>query len=383
MVYPITKKSFTIDRADVYVTRHYEVQKPPYSLCLEFDARVAITKQLYGQTSQPANQSWPLDSANGQVPGNILVAARNRSYNKLVSKLGDASSLGATLTAERRETWGMLVTLITRALSAARNIKKLNFSAAARDLGLPYRERTRVRKYQVVLRKKKDGSHVKRIVRIKETYFDWGTGRMRLKTLANGWLMYSYGIKPFMGDMYNCMDVLQMPFPYSRIYGANTQSSTRLDVYKPPSSFPGSLLRDLKVSVRQSIEVRVQNPNLWLANRMGLVNPLQWLNEAIPFSFVVDWFSNLSDVIASLTDFVGLETQKPCTNLKAVFIEDLVGSNPYNPPTDRNWRSVRTTIYTSRVRAIYPPVLKFQYERFQWQRGLNAISLLIGFLRSR
>lgn len=125
--------------------------------------------------------------------------------------------------------------------------------------------------------------------------------------------------------------------------------------------------------------VKVTNHDLWLANQLGLVNPLQFVNEAIPFSFVVDWASNWSSVINSLTDFVGLSLTQSSTSSKIALTERYVTFN--NPPYNPNYGEYsRDFLLFSRDAGITKPTFQFRYERFSWQRALNAISLLVGFL---
>lgn len=107
---------------------------------------------------------------------------------------------------------------------------------------------------------------------------------------------------------------------------------------------------------------------------MGLINPVQWMNEAIPFSFVVDWFSNLSQIISQMTDFVGLDVLDPCTVCVAVGTEERV------PLQTTTWPYKKEQTQFERTLSIPTAKLVFAYERFEWRRGLNAISLLVGFL---
>lgn len=97
-------------------------------------------------------------------------------------------------------------------------------------------------------------------------------------------------------------------------------------------------------------------------------------------SFVVDWFSNLSAVVSSFTDFVGLKVEKPCVNYYCYADEYFWTNNPWDPPVDQPRASRRLSRYTRRTLGLVLPKLTFSYERFQWQRGLNAISLLVGLL---
>lgn len=352
-----------------------EKQRRPYNLFCAMQNELVYFTRNDGtlKTLYPGLVS-NFDAEAGNA--SIKTEVENLSYKRMVDSLGDASSLGATLTAERRETWNTVVGLVTRCLSAARNIKKLKFADAARELGIPYHERTVVRR----VRTPGTRNHYRKV---RQQRFSFGDGRERVKSAANGWLMYSYGVKPLAQDIYNAMDLLQRPFPWTRIKGSGTRKSSRT---VRSASGPSGRISNVRTwtaitSVSQSVEVAVDNPNLWLMNRLGLVNPAQWILEGIPLSFVVDWFSNLSDVISSMTDFVGLVTQRPCYNYRNVRVYDFWSLNYLDQyvEQDYSWTNVRYGRLTTNLGV---PKLRFAYERFSWQRGLNAISLLVGMLKS-
>jgi hypothetical protein len=172
-------------------------------------------------------------------------------------------------------------------------------------------------------------------------------------------------VKPLVGDIYNGMDVLTREVPWTRIKASGSASST---------STNGSSSLSTKTSVRLQVNVRVANPNLWLANQLGLINPVQWINEGIPFSFVIDWFSNLSQIIMQMTDLVGLEIERPVNTSKSVATRSVYDSYLGASSNQRTIILRGSTIPTAKLR--------FAYERFQWQRGANAISLLVGLARA-
>jgi hypothetical protein len=58
--------------------------------------------------------------------------------------------------------------------------------------------------------------------------------------------------------------------------------------------------------VTYSAGVDIANPNLWLANRMGVINPAVVAWDLVPWSFVVNMFVNVNAVLGSFTDLVGL-----------------------------------------------------------------------------
>jgi hypothetical protein len=290
---------------------------------------------------------------------------------KFVNHLGDSSSFGATLTAELKQTWGTVNGGIVQALAAAKAVASGKLGKAAKILGFhPPTEWVSAKTRRVnKTALNRDG---KRTVVKKPGYHAWRMpdGKMVAQNAAGRWLWYSYGVKPLVSDIYNGMDILTRDLPFHRVTGKGYGSSAR----NGPRTFYKEKL-SAKSSVRISAFVRVANPNLWLANQLGLINPIQWINEAIPFSFVIDWFSNLSQIIMQMTDFIGLEIARPVTTYKHVGEISLT----YPEYGQLTCRSQAT--YFNRTLSVPSAKLRFAYERFQWQRGANAISLLVGFLK--
>lgn len=339
----------------------------PYDLVTAYS--LTIFKVYFGNTDADS-WSWSASETTSAVD------AENLARKRFVSKMGDASQWGSTLTSERVKTFSSLVDIVTRAGLAARQIRRMEFLMAANTLGLPYNE-TRIKRsiQRKVYVSRKNGLG-RRLVRKRhytyQTRFSFGTGRDYAKNSANGWLMYSYGVKPLMDDIYNSADILQRPLEERRVKSSGyAGSSLRLDMSE------AWLTRSWNVKVNCSAYVRVSNPNLWLANQLGLVNTVQMVNEGIPFSFVVDWFSNLSQMIQQMTDFVGIEVISPCKTTIAYGKEAFL----YKPPHDKynvSWSKEHT--YVTRSLSLPVAKLRFSPERFELQRGLNAISLLVGFL---
>lgn len=52
--------------------------------------------------------------------------------------------------------------------------------------------------------------------------------------------------------------------------------------------------------------IRIDNPNLWLANRLGLLNPFVVAWDLVPWSFLVNMVTNMGEVLGSLTDLAGI-----------------------------------------------------------------------------
>lgn len=335
-----------------YIQSGY-AQAKPFNLDLPYD--VMIARSIDAPAGSDTWSVFP-DSFGD------LVLATNKARAKFVNGLGETSQLGSTLSTELKASWATVSGGITNALLAANQVRRGRLTDAAKTLGFS----PPVVKKVVRLRSRTGSKRVRKVFR---EYYRMPDGREVAKSLANKWLWYSYGVKPLLSDMHNAMDVLVRHVPMAKVVGFG---SNKTDYYI------GGFYQtryEVKASVRISAWVRVTNPNLWLANQLGLINPVQMVNEGIRLSFVVDWFSNLSQIINQLTDFVGLEITRPVTSSKHIIIQ-----KEYHPDYGIPMTKMRTDF---KRRLIVPDArLVFAYERPNWQRGLNAISLLIGVLKT-
>lgn len=365
MVAPLTQKVTFFHDSESH--QHYSygvVQKPPYNI-----ATGCYIERNWGTGTDGRSWNW----GPGAIPGSIEQRVTNAAYAGFVNQLGETSSFGATLTAELKETLGMVTSTVIKLATAANKIKRLDFRGAAQTLGLPYSERTISKSHRRRVRgpggKRKFKTWVTR-----RRVFTLPSGREVQKTLASGWLMWSYGVKPLASDIYNGLDALQRPWHENRRIRAFRREAFNFASTAYEWGYAKYRTKSGTVRIGVGAIVSVENPWTFLANQMGLTNPVQWALEAIPFSFVVDWFSNLSQVVMSFTDFVGLKISSPWTCKLYECKETQTSQNPY----DFTWSKSKAIF--QRILEIAPPKLVFAYERFEVARALNAISLLIGFL---
>lgn len=356
-------------------------QPPPYNVVTPY--RVDVFKTLAGDEDATTWSFGPPPATMPPALNRAYVAAKNRAYEKWVGKAkSDAASFGATLTAERRDTWAMFVTTVTRALRAAKAVKALQFGRAASILGVPYKETTRRKRvghrteirYDRRMRRKRP---MRVPVYQKKTYMQFGSRREMLKSIAGGWLLWSYGVKPLAQDCYAAMEVLTAQVEQSKVRA----SAKAGGVFYQVKSLDGT---EMKWSGRFGIvckgTIEIENHDLYLMAQLGLTNPAQWLLEGIPFSFVVDWFSNLSTVVNSMSELGGLKITDASTSERFELDDRYFIASP---PKVAGLRYAKSRFTQRRTPGLIGPRLQFAWERFSWQRGANAISLLVGFLPKR
>ena len=130
------------------------------------------------------------------------------------------------------------------------------------------------------------------------------------QALASQVLEVEFGWKPLFDDLRACMDtVCQDGIPPTYVAGRhkemiNVAAVPKFSIYGWTSdAYLGS------ISSTIAADVFITNPNLWLLNRLGLINPVGVLWDAIPWSFLVGAFVNVNAMISSLTNEVGLSVR--------------------------------------------------------------------------
>lgn len=201
----------------------------------------------------------------GAYPAYEFTSANyNEVYSKFVGKLhrGDAS-LGVTMAS-----WGQSSRMITGRLGQISNI----FTDVGRRV---QNQRSRGRRYGA-------------------------------RPLANDFLEGEFGWIPLLNDIRAVISTVfgndAIPPQWCRAsstYPANKSEET-LGFPNNYYTFSGS--GRLTISAK----VEIANPNIWVLNRLGLINPLTVAWDLVPWSFVVNMFANVNQIIGGLSDTVGL-----------------------------------------------------------------------------
>lgn len=123
---------------------------------------------------------------------------------------------------------------------------------------------------------------------------------------ANLFLEGIFGWMPLMQDIINTAKTLTGDnFPAGYISG-----SGRSVVAVPTMDrSPGTLIvtgGSIQLRSKYTAQVSVQNPNVWLANQLGLLNPAVVAWDLIPWSWVVGMFVNVQSILESFTALYGL-----------------------------------------------------------------------------
>jgi len=233
--------------------------------------------QYYSQSIHRAVPvDFYLDFALG-VPG--ADDAYAKSVNQALDRMSaNHAGIGADL-GQARQTINELSDMVSRLARALLELKRGNILAAARALANLTGRRINLRSLQ--------------------------------KSLADLWLEYSYGIKPFLSDLYELQQVVHSDLRKDLIVRGSSTVRAENSAFNPGFEYGGNILTDKtfsKLSYRTVAIGQVVNPLLYKLNSAGLANPLSIAWELCPWSFVVDWFVPIGETLQCATAGLGLQS---------------------------------------------------------------------------
>lgn len=375
--------------------RYYKTgfrQKKPYNLNLAYQTwNVRTTSVVPGYTTptwcNPNSGTSGIGAAGCTAYSHVNGFAQNTAYtaaNDLISTLTNSArerfigtmkgnaGIGISL-AEGRRTMGMLEKRLFQVYDFTRAIRKGRISHAAEILG--------VRSHPSYHRLVKDMSVRGQLRRnaVKNRILASGKYRRRLitegdKAFADLFLEFHFGWEPIVNDIYGTIDVLQRDIPSGNVTG-RSKGSLMADVIKTTNGLSVyTSTHNVNVSVCVGAKVSISNPNLALANQLGLINPAAVLWAVIPWSFLIDWFVNVGAFLESFTDTAGYKIEDPFTS---IFSSDVMTHSLWYG-TQFAYSYKMTSWSANRVLALPGVILK---TRDSWKlspaRALTAVSLLI------
>lgn len=132
------------------------------------------------------------------------------------------------------------------------------------------------------------------------------------KKIADSYLEVIFGWQPLISDIKAACDTVIQGADKLEFVRASAQTEyewktlkERPRWYKESADYHGT------VRCVAAAGIRITNPNRWLAERAGLINPAAVAWDVVPFSFLVNMVSNVGALVNSITDFAGLSFEQP------------------------------------------------------------------------
>lgn len=186
----------------------------------------------------------------------------------------------------------------------------------------------------------------------------------RPKELSDKWLEYIFGYVPLYNDVKAIADeIIQHAIPPIWVRAQSTSYGT-----EPWYGDWG--MKAIKHRHIRSGAVRIENPNLWLAERAGLINlgVVAW--DIVPWSFAINMFVNINQLIQSLSDFVGLSFVDYSDTIYVQY-DSFVQKLPYGSGRYRGIDMRRTPGPSP----VSPRTLSFRLPELDFEKFITAASL--------
>lgn len=289
--------------------------------------------------------------------GQAVVYARNKAYASLVQQVKGDSAEFLTAVLESQKAADMILTGIVRLAVAWTALRKGQFKRFLRYLGLR--------------RKRK---HV-------------GLVRNRAADAGSLWLEYWMGWAPTANDLVTGLKILngsQLPdsVPF-RARGSYTLGAKNFEFRDTAYDWWRDSRESASVKVLYTGRSVLVNPNLALLAKLGLVNPITSVVQIMPWSWMVNWFVNLEQVLNAYSDLYGYEMYDT-TSTAFVRIQH-VAEGHFKPtllPARRSWHARYEGIGVRRDLGIPKPKLAWNFHsRLSITRAATALSLLVQSFR--
>lgn len=183
-----------------------------------------------------------------------------------------------------------------------------------------------------------------------------------------------FGWAPLLQDWKNALGVLADPWAPSWVAVSTKGDGQWVETGRPDDYTLFSSRVSYHVKCTFATKVSVTNPNLWIANRLGLINPLAVAWDAVPWSFLVSMVSNLSQIMNSATDFCGLTlTDSSETSLLRVIENyEINSAYPFWPGSSAGASGVRGQLIRDRTLGGVPPYSPY-FRAPNWDLGGASI----------
>lgn len=298
----------------------------------------------HGTSASPQSTSVRFTNATAQ-------GTYNRAYEKFKSKVYTEAAM-LTAIRERQATFDMLAARLGQLVKGSRCLRKGDFRGFLKAFKITPKPVHKTKRWS------------------------------KPSEFSSLWLEYWMGWAPTVGDVYNALDFLGKPIPTSTVR-AGSRSPYNGFIKRKDGAATASSRWEGSYKVWIQGQVIVTNPTLFTLNGLGLLNPAQTLWETTPFSWFVDWFTNVGAVLGQLTDWVGLRLENTFVSVKTEATASWIctrADSIFGPGVPSTLYRVRDFAKFTRNKVNTLPYVKPVFRLpngLSLSRGATAIALLI------
>lgn len=273
------------------------------------------------------------------------------AQNAFIEKASQFATNLVDLFRTRKETIDMVTSKVRSLALAYRNVKRGRWRDVCEILGISYKKPTR-----------KNRSNP-----------------------PQAWLEYTYGWSPLIGSVYQ---MINKPFPEPYLEIRETVQK-EIGFTLTSTRTAGVLKNDFVTGTYKAVcrgTIVADDAALAAASSYGITNPGLAVWEALPYSFVVDWFLPVGDYLTSLTAFQGISVKSSSVSFTWDFKvtgTSTMDKNHSSKPRDMGIIS-GSTRYRGCDRIVTVPTFTFKPSNgLSLNRFASALSLLAGEMGRR
>jgi hypothetical protein len=305
MASPITGpfgESADVDTINKYFYVRWSRQRKPYNVVLPYDLRdcdVIGDSGTWNKVRPSTVASWLFGYLGSGIP-----QVDNIAYSKLIGKLhGTHADFGIVL-GEHHSARKMITARTQTLVTIAKFLQTRNGPGLYHYLRAQPRTRPP-----------------------KSFKVDIPTASAKgAKGIAGLWLEWSWGWRPAYEDIVNALNTLVEPVLVDYVRSRHTArfSLRAEDAYSPRTgtgfgefyTSRSSRVYNFDYTVANGCRFSVTNPNVALASRLGVLNLPKVLWSVTAFSFLVDKYVNIGQLLGSVTDLSGYQMMSTWTSRK-------------------------------------------------------------------
>lgn len=292
---------------------------------------------------------------------NILESeAHDKAENRLIDKISQLkqANLGVSLI-ESKQTISLIGDTAVRITDAFNHLRKGRFSKAYSRLGIA--KRTKLPPKLVKRRGVKFARDLMSIQRKEYLSAKRRRDTARVAELASSaWLEIHFGWKPLLQDTYDVAKAVAYAesekLPEHFVFKGTESVSCGVT---PPYAHTDQSTGYSSATVSKVWRCTIDSVHSWITNKFGLSNPAVVFYEAVPFSFVLDWFVPVGQFLERAGVTKGLNFHSACDSIKyvadAVSVYDVDYKSGTNTIQRRSSTGHQIRSFRRDLRGVYYP----------------------------